>query len=337
MTFIKKGLLLGCLLLLPFSAAAEDTPRIYTIQKGDTLWGISQRFIEDPLYWPNLWSHNPFVRNPHFIYPGQKVAIYEGKLVFLPEEGKIPPQSEAGIEPAALPLPEPREEIVIKTTAAAEGFITPRELSSAGTLMDTTDARLLMAENDLVFVEIQPSTSMQPGDVYSLVEIGDKVTHPVTGRNLGRKVIFLGEAVIKEINPPVATAQIINSEKEIMRGARLIPNLPRQQTVALKKAVAPLAGYVINSSGNERIALSQYDTITIDLGSEAGLTEGNLLYISRPRTASESAMKKHRLPLPDSLLGAAVVVKVKPDTATALVLKSTDAIYAGDRVTTAVE
>ena len=76
---LRKTVLLASLLLLPLSAIAEE-PQIYTIKKGDTLWGISERFIKDPYYWPNLWSHNPDIPNPHFIYPGQKLAIYDDRI-----------------------------------------------------------------------------------------------------------------------------------------------------------------------------------------------------------------------------------------------------------------
>jgi LysM repeat protein len=339
MTIIKKALLLGCLLLLPCTAAAQEKPRIYTIKKGDTLWGISQRFIKDPYYWPSLWSHNPFVKNPHFVYPGQKVAIYDGKLVFLPVEGEMQAEAEpdvetsAGISPEALPLPEPQEEITVKITGSAAGFIGPDDLASAGTLVDTTDARLLMAENDRVFVEIEDSVNVQPGDLYSLIEVGKKIKHPITGRALGYQTSILGEARISEVRRPVATADIVSSEKEIMRGARLIPSLPRRMEVVLKKADRPLTGYVVTGE-EEKLALSQHDVIFVDLGADDGLAEGNLLYITRPRTRTESGIKYHNLPLPDALLGAAVVLDVKSRTAAALVLKSVEAIYVGDRVVT---
>ena len=64
-----------CLLLLPLTALGADKPQTYVIKKGDTLWGISEKFLKDPDYWPSLWSNKPFIRNPHLIYPGQKIAI----------------------------------------------------------------------------------------------------------------------------------------------------------------------------------------------------------------------------------------------------------------------
>ena len=61
--------LLALYLALPCKAAALDQnePTIYVIKKGDTLWGLSERFIKDPNYWPNMWSKNNQITNPHFI------------------------------------------------------------------------------------------------------------------------------------------------------------------------------------------------------------------------------------------------------------------------------
>jgi LysM domain len=335
MSIIHKALLLGCLLLLPLSAAAQTEPHIYTIKQGDTLWGISQRFIKDPYYWPNLWSNNPFVTNPHLIYPGQRVAIYDGRIVFLPEavEPDEAGQPETVADPA---LPEPQPELTVKAFGSTEGFISLGQLESAGTLVDTTDNRLLMVAGDQVFIEIEAPEGLQPGDLYTLIQVGDKIEHPVTGKALGHQTSVVGQVRILESTPPVASAVIVRSDKEIIRGARLIPSQLPQQEITLHKAEQSLSGYIIGGE-NEKLALSQHDIIFIDLGHQDGLQEGNMLYITRPRKQTEAALKGHNLTLPDVLLGAAVVVSTHAETAAALVLKSTDAIYAGDRVVTPAE
>jgi hypothetical protein len=54
-------------------------PNEYTIQKGDTLWDLSQKFLANPWYWPKIWSQNPQIENPHWIYPGNKLRITPGE------------------------------------------------------------------------------------------------------------------------------------------------------------------------------------------------------------------------------------------------------------------
>ncbi len=333
MSNIHKALFFGCLLLLLVAATTQAEPYIYTIKKGDTLWGLSERFIKDPYYWPNLWSHNPAVTNPHLIYPGQKIAVYDGRIVFLPTDGELAPATTEVVEPVR---PEPQPELVVKTSGKAEGFVTLAELETAGILVDTTDSRLMMAEGDTVFIKMDSFEGLQAGDLYTLISIGDKIRHPVTRRTLGHQVAVVGQVRIDEIVPPVVSAFVLSSEKEISRGDRLIPSQLPLQEVTLKKAEEPVHGLILGGE-NEKLTLSQFDTIFVDIGYENGLQEGNMLYISRSRQASRSALRGHNVTLPDILLGAAVVVSTQPETAAALVLKSTEAIYAGDRVVTVMD
>lgn len=340
---IRKTILVLCLLLLPLAASARDNTRTYVIKKGDTLWGISQRFLADPYYWPNLWANNPDLKNPHFIYPGQKLEIYDGRIEVVPVHPAPPeaaeppvekPQETAAPQPAP-EIPEAAEAITITTEGGAEGFISTDELDSAGILVDTVDNRILMAAGDRVFVKMDDLDAASVGDTFSLFETGKEVTHPRTGETIGYQVISLGSLELTEINDEVATATITDSFREIERGARLRHLEPPRREIELRRSTRELSGTLVASKGDQ-ITLGQHDIIYIDLGAEDGLETGNLLYISRPREATKLALEDG-VRLPDILLGSAVVVQTYPRTATALVLKSAESLYRGDRVYTVTE
>ncbi len=63
-----------------WSAVTEGRrSEIYIVQKGDTLWSISQTLFGDPNFWPKIWAINrQGITNPHQILPGLKVYFYPG-------------------------------------------------------------------------------------------------------------------------------------------------------------------------------------------------------------------------------------------------------------------
>ncbi len=50
----------------------------YKIQKGDSLWGISETLFGDGYYWSKVWAVNSDITNPHEILPDSSINFYPG-------------------------------------------------------------------------------------------------------------------------------------------------------------------------------------------------------------------------------------------------------------------
>lgn len=337
---LKRTILTACLLFLiwPGIVIAKEEPIIYTVKQGDTLWDISQRFIKDPYYWPNLWSHNPAIGNPHLIYPGQKLRIYDGRIEIIPVgEG-------AGDIGAAVMTPE--EILLIPTYGGAQSFIGPGEIDALGAIADTVDNRVMITTGDTVFLEMKDLASTQPGDLYELVKIGDKIIHPLSEDKwghqresavIGYQTIQLGTVEITEVTPTVAVGTIASALQEIERGALIRPYRKVPDRIPRILADQALEGYIV-SADVSRMGMGQWDVILIDIGADNGLQVGHELDLYRKREATEQVDKTKKLILPDIDLGDAIVLEVRDGFAEALITRTTNLpLYRGDQVRTKVK
>ncbi len=337
---LKRTILTACLLLMiwPCIAVAKEEPIIYTVKQGDTLWDISQRFIKDPYYWPNLWSNNPAIGNPHLIYPGQKLRIYDGRI-------EIIPVGEATSDVGAAVM-TPEEIFLIPTYGGAKSFVSNSEVESLGTLADTVDNRVMITEGDTVFLEMKDLAATKPGDVYELFTIGKKIFHPAeekkfghqfSDHSIGFQTIQLGTVEITEVTPTVAVATVTNSLREIQRGSKLRPYRRVPDRIPRLLSDKLLTGYILANDSN-KLAMGQWDVILIDIGEDSGLQVGYELDLYRERHATEEADKNKQLILPDIDLGDAIVLEVRQGFAEALITRTTNLpLYDGDQVRTKVK
>jgi hypothetical protein len=57
-------------------AAGGAPARSYTVQAGDTLWGIAAQFYGDGAQWPRIFDANrDKITDPNLIFPGQELRI----------------------------------------------------------------------------------------------------------------------------------------------------------------------------------------------------------------------------------------------------------------------
>ena len=332
---IIRLLLLFLLLTTPFisRASAQDEPAIYTITQGDTLWGLSERFIKDPKFWPNMWSKNSQVTNPHFIYPGQKLRIFPDRLEFVSKEPAmaVPAQKSAT---ATTAVAETFQEVAAEkmySLYGTEGFLAEMDFKPYGLVIGTQHDRVIAGVDDIVYTDIGAAQNAG-GDKLAIYRKDVSIKHPLNNEEMGYKMIPLGTLQLTDVERKSSRAIITKSFREIGPGAFLLPyKESRRRDIALKNNASDLKGYIIESfNGGSIIAAG--DVVFIDLGTAQGAEVGNMLYIIRDVTIDQKYVEGRIDKLPQELLGALVILETGKKTSTALIVKSIDTIYKGDRI-----
>ncbi len=67
----------------------------YFVKQGDTLWDISDEYLNNPFAWPDLWENNRHIQDPHWIYPGDSIYLGEAPDAAKKEKPKPLPCAEA--------------------------------------------------------------------------------------------------------------------------------------------------------------------------------------------------------------------------------------------------
>ena len=159
-TVIKKIFHLILVTMLASAAMAQDVsvrsdhPDEYVVVKGDTLWDISGKFLEQPWQWPAIWHANPQIENPHLIYPGDRISLVyiDGKPRLLVNGDKRTVRMSPGVRKLPRDAIPPIEWDAIKHFVTNARVLLPGSFSDLPYVVANESQRQLATERDLTFV-----------------------------------------------------------------------------------------------------------------------------------------------------------------------------------------
>jgi len=234
----------SCFVLPGLTQEAKDAEGMYTIKKGDTLWDISSKFLKDPFLWPKLWERNPYITNPHLIFPGNLVRLSAPEPVKKEEPQEEPkkvveekPKEEVvkevkevkevelkKVESPPAPLEEKKVEAVIETKPAKieekplyfpevrdAGFMSDIPYRGIGIVLEGKEGKNLMAHYDVVYLVFRTSEPVLIGNKYTVFRPGREIKHPITARTIGRKYNIVGNVQVIDQSGNFFAAKIIES------------------------------------------------------------------------------------------------------------------------------
>jgi hypothetical protein len=313
--------------------------RIHVVQGGDTLWDISDAYLGTPWVWPSLWKDNDAIRNPHLIFPGDRIWIspFEMRKVTEAEAAALlagQPGDEAA--PAALAetdaiASETTPETYRFTGMANTGFVTLEQYEGAATIVESPEPRKWLSDNTPVVIGLGTG-QVQVGDQFDIFRTDARVTDLDTGMQYGWATKQLGWLEVTEVHEETSRAIIRHSPSEIQRGDHLLPRRVRSFEIPVGGSPGPVEGRVVYLP-DQRMELGQRDIVYLDRGSRQGLAVGNALEIYRrlgengmAYDEAQDAMKR----VPDHVVAKLLVVDVYDDTSVALVMHTTEELNRGD-------
>ena len=276
-------LVISCLSLSSYAdeiALQKNHPDRYVVVKGDTLWGISARFLKDPWQWPKVWKMNRAeIKNPHRIYPGDVVALdYSSgtpQLRLMHETVTLQP----GVveEPLAKEAIQTIAPSVIGPFLSQPLLIENGQLDSAPRIVSAQENRLVLSPGTRVYVNNIKDGSSTHWNVY---RPGEQLTDPDTKEVLGTEAIYLGDVNIARFGAP-ATGDIVRAKEEIFTKDRLVVSadefkssfVPHAPETQINGRIMRIYGGVAEAGPNT--------VVSINRGKKDGLEEGHVLAINR--------------------------------------------------------
>ena len=316
-------------------AFRADAPDKHVVVKGDTLWGISGKFLERPWCWPQVWGMNrDQIRNPHWIYPGQTVYLdrASGRLRLgqpsASSEDRMSPQIRISMDDAnALSSIDPK---VIEPFLSQPLIVEEDELAMTPRVVATQEGRVKLSYGDRAYVR----GDLKGGSVFNVFRPGVPLKDPETKKIIGYEAAHVGTVTLfreaKTANEAHAFT-VSEMKQEIGVGDRLIlkpPHrivnyVPHPPEKPIETRIVSIYGGVTYGGQNQIVALNR--------GKNDGLDVGTVLKLYRlGDTITDRTNGDKNVKLPDEESGTLFVFRVFNNVSYALIMDVTDTVVIGD-------
>ncbi|HKQ71527.1 MAG TPA: LysM domain-containing protein, partial [Polyangiaceae bacterium] len=250
---------------------AELAPPVHVVQRGDTLWEICDRYYRSPWEWPRIWSYNPELQNPHWIYPGDQIRMQPSVT---PEQAAA-----AAVKPPALTRFVGRQVRVPPSTIflREQGYLEDDVNDIWGEVGGSPEDQLLLSQGDNAYLDITPGHDVRVGQELTIF---NPLQANLRGDAKGTLVAIVGTARVDKWDPEtrVARARLTESLNIIERGAKVGPIGRRFEVVAPVKNEVELWAHVA-ASLYPHVLYGQNQVVFIDKGQKDGLAAGNRLFV----------------------------------------------------------
>lgn len=288
----------------------------YTIQKGDTLWSLSKKFADNAWEWPEMWKDNDQIPNPHLIYPGERIRIYQkSRIEEMAAADKKP-------EPVAAAPKVTDPPFFYYSLIERAGFIRKDPVAALGSIFKVQDDKAMISTHDLVY--IKPDAALSPGEMYTVYRTLEPYRNPDTKEIIGTQHYLAGVLKIEKIESDYVTARVVKSYRTIEIGDLLMAYRPRSPKVTLTAAAA-VNGTILVAEEQEKLIGTNFVAF-IDKGENDGIRSGQQYRIFE---SQDLKVDKAKTTVTDIDFATILVLFTEPTTATVLVTNSEKHISPG--------
>jgi hypothetical protein len=308
---------------------------VHTIVKGDTLWDLAAHYLGDPFLWPQIWERNPYIKDSHWIYPGdplvidlavQEAPVAEEEVPFEETVTSEYTEDVGGLEGAEpRPLGSPSDVYCFAELVHDES-IYPFKIASS----ERIEYQYQYSEGEIVYIDGGINQGVKAGDRFFILHRTRPLNHPVSDSHLGVVYAQVGQLKVLCAQDDTSIAEITYACDPIVIGDVLRPFAPvpvplvidPDPTDRCDEPNGKPTGY-ITYNRDDQIEIGTHWLVFLDLGAAEGLYPGTFATVFRDNPVPG---------MPRLVIGEVGVLTVEEHYATGLITRAWAPLAVGDRI-----